>query len=165
LLANQPDGPTSLADLSARLEKLLVRVKECVHHFRGKEETIVHARRILFNIVKEYPGLLFPAGATDEVACKLVNIAGEHGDSEGWTPLSRAGHILNAEMPDARKESQEHLEAATLSELISKLGCFEHRQASPGREAAYRVKHVADTPVSQIASCPTNSLADKIPNI
>jgi hypothetical protein len=140
LLANQPDGPTSLADLSARLEKLLVRVKECVRLFRAKAETILHARGTLLNIAKEYPGLLFPVTAADELACKLVNIAGEHGDVEGWTPLSKAEQILNSEMPDLRKESAVHLEASTLSEHIRKLGIFELRPVGPGCHACYRIK-------------------------
>ena len=160
LLADQPDGPTSLADLSARLENLHDRVTECVRLFRAKAETILHARGILAKILQEYPGLLCPTTAADEVACKLVNIAGEHGDVEGWTPLSRADHILNTELPDARKESQEKLGAATLSELISKLGCFEQRPASPGRAAAYRLKHVADTPAPPVASRPITAPVD-----
>lgn len=154
LPADQPDGPASLADLSVRLENLLDRVTECVRLLRVKAENILHARGILAKILQEYPGLVCPVSAADEVACKLVNIAGEYGDSEGWIPLSRAGHILNTELPDARKESQEHLKAANLSELIRKLGCLEYRPASPGREAAYRLKHVAVTPGPQVAPPP-----------
>jgi hypothetical protein len=141
LVTDRPVDATSRTALAVKLEALLFRVEERVRYFLERYKIIREGTQNLLRLLKENPDWLDHGKFFDQqVAAKLAEIAGELGDSEGWTPLSRAEQILNSEMPDLRKESAVHLEASTLSEHIRKLGIFELRPVGPGCHACYRIK-------------------------